>query len=191
MPVIVVPGFMIHDVFSLRLRRTLGLLGYDARESGIGLNRGLRPDTLASLATLVETTHAATGRRVVLVGWSLGGIFVREVAKMRPDLVERVISMATPFSGNPRSNNLWRAYERIAGHPVDRPPVQVSISEKPPVPTYAIWTRKDGVILPSCTSGLDGERDVAIEVDCRHVDMVASPASVSALIDVLEIPARP
>lgn len=191
MPVIVVPGFMIHDVFSLRLRRTLRLLGYDARGWEMGLNRGLRPDTLAAMTALLERTYARTGRRVVMVGWSLGGIFVREVAKTRPDLVERVVTMATPFSGDPRSNNLWRAYERIAGHPVDRLPIPVVIAEKPPVPTYAIWTRRDGMILPSCTSGLEGERDVAIEVDCRHVDMIASPASVSALIDVLEIPPRP
>ncbi len=184
-PVIVIPGFMVHDVISVRLRRTLAAAGYDARGWGMGLNRGLRPDTMSRLEDLVRHVHAETGRKVSLVGWSLGGLFAREVAKTLPDLVDRVITLASPFSGDPRANNVWRAYERIAGHPVDRPPLEVHLALKPPVPTYAVWTRADGLVAPSCTHGMEGERDVAIEVRCHHLSMVSAPAPIEAVLRLL------
>ena len=185
---IVIPGFMVHDVISIRLRRTLIAAGYDARGWGMGLNRGLRPDTLDALAALLERVAGETGRPVALVGWSLGGLFAREVAKVRPDLVERVVTLASPFSGDPRANNVWRIYERVAGHPVDAPPLAVRLSEKPPVPTIAIWTPFDGLVSPACTRGAPGERDAEVEVRCRHTDIISNPRAVAAILDALDAP---
>lgn len=184
-PVIVIPGFMVHDVISIRLRRTLSAAGYDAHGWGMGLNRGLRSETMGALADHLEAIHLRSGVKVALVGWSLGGLFAREIAKIRPDLVDRVITLASPFSGNPRSNNVWRIYERVAGHPVDNPPITVSIASKPPVPTFAVWTKKDGLVSPSCTRGLPGERDEEFEVDCHHLSMVSAPAPISAVLQIL------
>jgi hypothetical protein len=188
-PVIVIPGFMVHDVISIRLRRTLTAAGYDARGWGMGLNRGLRSDTMEALVSLLEEVHAVTGRKVALVGWSLGGLFAREVAKLRPHLVERVLTLASPFSGDPRANNVWRVYERIAGHPVDAPPIVVRLAEKPPVPTIALWTRADGLVSPHCARGLDGERDVEVEVECTHLDIISNPRAVAAILDALALDA--
>ena len=70
------------------------------------------------------------GGKVILVGWSLGGVFAREVAKVRPDLVEKVVTLGSPFSGDPRGNNVWRLYEWIAGHPVDKPPIETDARRK-------------------------------------------------------------
>ena len=184
-PVVVLPGFMVHDVISTRLRRTLIAAGYDARGWGMGLNRGLRPETMSSLEALLLGVHAETGRPVALVGWSLGGLFAREVAKLRPEAVERVVTLASPFSGDPRANNLWRISERLAGHPGDAPPIDVRLSEKPPVPTIAICARWDGLISPACTRGKDGERDHVLDVDCRHTDVISNPAAIAAILDVL------
>jgi pimeloyl-ACP methyl ester carboxylesterase len=186
-PVIVIPGFMVHDVISVRLRRTLAAASYDARGWGLGLNRGLRPDTVASLVALLERVHAESGRPVALVGWSLGGLFAREIAKIRPDLVERVVTLASPFSGDPRANNVWRIYERIAGHPVDDPPITVRLAEKPPVPTIALWTPLDGLVSPRSARGLPGERDVEVEVRCRHIDIISNPVAVAAVLDALAL----
>ena len=93
---------------------------------------------------------------MILVGWSLGGVFAREVAKVRPELVAKVVTMGSPFSGDPRSNNVWRLYEWIAGHPVDKPPIDTDTAEKPPVPTLALWSRKDGIVSIRSTRGLPG-----------------------------------
>lgn len=186
-PVIIIPGFMGSDVLSLRLRRTLAIAGYEARGWGMGVNTGLRQDTIDRLLALLVETQAATGRPVVLVGWSLGGIFAREVAKLRPELVERVVTLASPFSGDPRANNVWRFYERMAGHPVDRPPIDVDMTAKPPVPTIALWSRRDGLVAPACSRGLEGERDIAIEVDCGHVDFASAPRALRAILDALSL----
>ena len=66
----------------------------------------------------------------MLVGWSLGGVFAREVAKLRPELVETVVTLGSPFSGDPHSNNVWRLYEWIAGHTVDDPPIKPQARRK-------------------------------------------------------------
>ena len=85
-----------------------------------------------------------------------------------PQRVRAVVTLGSPFSGDPRLNNVWRLYERIAGHPVDDPPIP-RIFEKPPVPTLAIWSRRDGIVAAESARGKKGERDQAVEVDCGHM----------------------
>lgn len=187
-PVVVIPGFMVHDVISVRLRRTLVAAGYDARGWGMGLNRGLRPDTMETLQRIVTAIHAETGMKVSLVGWSLGGLFAREIAKRCPELVDRVITLASPFSGDPRANNVWRVYELVAGHPVDDPPIDVVLSVKPPVPTFAVWTKADGLVAPECARGLPGEADLNVEIAAHHLSMVSSPTAIATVLDLLERP---
>jgi len=65
-------------------------------------------------------------------------------------------------------NNVWRFYEWIAGHKVDEPPLPHH-PEKPPVPTLAIWSARDGIVAKRAARGLDGERDAEVEVDCGHM----------------------
>jgi pimeloyl-ACP methyl ester carboxylesterase len=149
----------------------------------MGMNLGVKKDTLDRIVAHLEAF--AKGRKAVLVGWSLGGIYAREVAKLRPDLVAKVVTLGTPFSGDPRANNAWRLYEAIAGHKVDHPPIRTNIAEKPPVPTVALWSRSDGIVAPASARGQPGERDEAIEMDCSHmgfaVDSRAWPKIVEAV----------
>jgi pimeloyl-ACP methyl ester carboxylesterase len=105
---------------------------------------------------------------VLLVGWSLGGVYARELAREVPDLVRAVVTLGSPFSGDPHMNNVWRLYEWVAGHPVDNPPVGHS-ADKPPVPSLAIWSRRDGIIAPRAARGLEDERDEAVELSCNHM----------------------
>jgi pimeloyl-ACP methyl ester carboxylesterase len=101
----------------------------------------------------------------MVVGWSLGGLFARELARACPERVCAVVTLGSPFSGDPKQNNVWRLYERVAGHKVDAPPLP-RITDKPPVPHLALWSRKDGLIAPRAARGLEGERDEAVELDC-------------------------
>jgi pimeloyl-ACP methyl ester carboxylesterase len=181
----VIPGFLASDRGTLGLQRALGEAGFHTTGAGIGFNLAVKADTLDRIAARLEAF--AQGRKAVLVGWSLGGIYAREVAKLRPDLVARVVTLGTPFSGDPRANNAWRFYELVAGHKVDDPPIRANIPEKPPVPTIALWSRKDGVIAPASARGRESERDEAVEVDCGHmgfaVDSRAWPAIIAAVRD--------
>lgn len=176
----VVPGFLATDRTTLGLQRALAAAGYRVTGWGMGLNRGARADMLERLVEAVE--RSAEGGQVVLVGWSLGGVFAREAAKLRPDLVAGVVTLGSPFSGDPRGNNVWRLYEWIAGHPVDRPPLEVTLSAKPPVPTLALWSRRDGIVAPACARGEDGERDDHLELDCTHMGFAVSRRAYPQII---------
>jgi pimeloyl-ACP methyl ester carboxylesterase len=107
-------------------------------------------------------------RPVLLVGWSLGGVFARELAREVPEMVRAVVTLGSPFSGDPHMNNVWRLYEWVAGHPVDAPPV-MHHPDKPPVPTLAIWSAKDGIVAKRAARGLEDERDKQVEIGCSHM----------------------
>lgn len=184
--VVTLPGFMTHDMNSWRMQSTLSLAGYSVTPSGIGFNAGMRDHTIPRLRDLIVEL-ARDGNRVSLVGWSLGGLFAREVAKVVPNLVDRVITLASPFSGgDPRANNGWRLYEMLAGRPMEQSLGDMDLATKPPVPTFALWTPRDGIVSPASARGIPGERDFAIEVPCLHLEMVSDHRALVAILDALE-----
>ncbi len=170
-PVLVIPGFLCSDQTTFSLRRELAHAGFRVHGWKQGWNLGARPDTLDILKKRIESL--GHDRPIVIVGWSLGGLFGREYARYHPDEVKAVITLGSPFSGDPRQNNVWKLYERVAGHKVDDPPLP-RITEKPPVPHLAIWSRQDGLIAPRSARGLDHERDKEVELSCHHMAFAIS-----------------
>ena len=87
------------------------------------------------------------GRKISLVGWSLGGLYARQLAKMMPDRVRSVITLGSPFAGSPKATNAWRVYEMASGRRADEDDRRFggSLAETPPVPTTAIFSRTDGI----------------------------------------------
>jgi pimeloyl-ACP methyl ester carboxylesterase len=168
----VIPGFLASDRTTLGLQRALAAAGYRVSGWGLGLNRGVRPGILDVIAARVE--RFGRGAPVIVVGWSLGGLYAREVARRRPDLVAKVVTLGSPFSGDRRGNNVWRLYELVAGHKVDEAPIAGDPAEKPPVPTLALWSRRDGIVAPACARGAPGESDRQMELDCRHMGFAVS-----------------
>jgi fermentation-respiration switch protein FrsA (DUF1100 family) len=179
----VVPGFLANDRTTLGLQRALAEAGYRVTGWGLGLNGGVKADTLERLVARIEAF--AAGGRIVLVGWSLGGIYAREAAKLRPDLVEKVVTLGSPFSGDKRSNNVWRLYELVAGHPVDDPPIKTDTAEKPPVPTLALWSRRDGIVAVAAARGEAGERDSELELDCSHMGFAVSGKAYPKIVEAV------
>lgn len=186
-PVMVIPGFMASDRSTKRLRGTLTAAGYRAHGWSEGLNLGVTARRFDEVRHRVVALAEDSGAPVALVGWSLGGLYARELAKREPDAVRSVVTLGSPFSGNPRHNRVWRAYELIARHPVDRPPIDVILSEKPPVPTTALWSRRDGMIAPACAHGATGEADRAIELDCTHMTFPSARCSLKAVLEALAV----
>lgn len=185
-PVLMIPGFLASDRSMVGLRRALWAARYNPFGWHQGRNLGVKHDTLPELARRLESIHRATGREVALVGWSIGGVIARELAKLQPEAVDRVVTLGSPFSGDPRSNSFWRLYEFVARHKVDAPPVDCTPAEKPPVPTIALWSEDDAVVAPACACGRAGEADRAIRVDASHVGMVSAPEALNAILDALE-----
>ena len=165
-PAYVIPGFVASDKTCSALRHSLAEARWRTYPWDLGLNKGAHPDVIRHLRQRLEVIH--DGRPVLVVGWSLGGVMAREVAREVPELVRAVVTLGSPFSGDPHMNNVWRLYEWVAGHPVDNPPVP-HFPDKPPVPTLAIWSRRDGIIAPRAARGLEGERDKAVEMRCNHM----------------------
>lgn len=165
-PVLVIPGFMCSDGTTLVLRKALARAGFRVHGWKMGWNTGVKADTLDRIRERVE--GLGHGRPTVIVGWSLGGLFGREFARAYPDKVKAVVTLGSPFSGDPRQNNVWQLYEKVARHKVDEPPIP-RITDKPPVPHLALWSRRDGLIAPRSARGLDDERDKEVEVSCQHM----------------------
>ena len=186
--VVILPGFMVSEARMDLFRHTLDCAGYRAFGWGLGRNLGVTFDMLERLDARLDQIDREVAGTVTLVGWSLGGLIAREYAKYAPHRVARVVTMGSPFSGNPRANNAWKLYEWVAKHPVDAPPIDARLAEKPPMPTYALWSRRDGIVAPASARGLPGEADQSIEVDCSHLAFACAPEAVGAVLDVLAQP---
>ena len=178
-PALVIPGFIATDRTVMELRRALAASGWRVHPWGMGLNRGAREDTIARLAVRLDAI--SPDQPVLVVGWSLGGVFARELARAYPERVSAVVTLGSPFSGDPKMNNVWRLYEWVAGHKVDNPPIPLN-STKPPVPTLAIWSRKDGIIAPRAARGLAHESDRAVEMKCSHMAFGVSRRTARAVV---------
>jgi pimeloyl-ACP methyl ester carboxylesterase len=144
------------------------------------MNLGARSDTLDLLERRLNDLR--NGRKVLLVGWSLGGMFARQLAHRCPKKVRAVITLGSPFSGDLKTNtNVCDYYERIAGHDVYEPPFP-HIIDKPPVPTLALWSRRDGIVAPSAARGRDHERDKAVEIDTYHTGFAVHRPVLSQVV---------
>jgi pimeloyl-ACP methyl ester carboxylesterase len=168
------------------MAKQLERAGHKAKRWGMGFNLGVSPELFERLSDRILEVRERYGQPVVLVGWSLGGVFARELAKRHPDAIAKVITMGSPFSGSPYDNNAWRIYHLVTGHPVDAPPVEAELAEKPPVETVAIWSPRDGIVSPRASRGRPGERDRAIGVRCTHVGFPNSPECIRAVLAELD-----
>jgi pimeloyl-ACP methyl ester carboxylesterase len=184
--VMILPGFATHPVRMRYLAQALEAAGHSTKRWGLGFNWGPDEERFAFLEARLADLHARHGRPVVLLGWSLGGLFARELAKRQPRSVAKVITMGSPFSGSPRANNVWRAYQFITGHSVDAPPIAADLAAKPPVETVALWSANDGAIAPRCAAGRPGERDRAIALRCTHIGFTYDPQVIATVLGELE-----
>lgn len=182
----ILPGFATHPMRMRYLARHLEAAGHITKRWGLGFNWGPTEENFAAIEARLAHLHALHGRKVVLIGWSLGGLYARELAKRQPDLVSKVITMGSPFSGSPRANNVWRAYQFITGHSVDAPPIAAELPVKPPVETIALWSPNDGVIAPRCAAGRAGERDRAVALRCTHMGFTYDPQVIGTLLTELD-----
>ncbi len=184
-PILVFPGIMSSDSSTSLLRRSLDAAGYHAHPSQLGFIKGVTPEAFAKAEARVSEVAANEGRKLVLLGWSLGGLYSRVLAQRHPDKVAMVVTLGSPFSGSRRANNAWRLYNAVNDHTVDAPKLTDDPSVKPPVHTVAVWSPNDGVIAPECARGIAGERDVEIEVATRHFAFGADRRSIDGVIQII------
>jgi pimeloyl-ACP methyl ester carboxylesterase len=186
--VVIYPGLVSSDVNTLPLRMFLSECGYDVHGWDEHVNMGPCANTMARSIERVKRLRRKTGRKVSLVGWSLGGVYAREIAKLHPNDVRCVITLGTPFTGHPKATNAWRVYELTSGEKLDNHVLLAQVRVSPPVPTTSIFSRSDGVVAWKCSLQPAGKMTESIEVVASHVGMGFHPATWYAVADRLAQP---
>ncbi|PZP30155.1 MAG: alpha/beta hydrolase [Roseateles depolymerans] len=187
-PVLVFPGLSANDLTTAPLRGLLDRLGYCAQPWGQGLNLGPRAGVLERCQADLQALQRRHHRKVSLLGWSLGGLYARELAKQCPELVRSVITLGTPFTGHPRATNAWKLFEWVSGQRADEPALLERLRQPPPVPTTSIYSRSDGVVSWRCSVNEPGPLVENIEVPASHLGLGLNPIALYALADRLAQP---
>jgi hypothetical protein len=186
-PVIVYPGLGAGPLTTSQLRSALKSCNFAVHDWELGVNTGPEGDFDGWIAPLVERIrelHAAEGARVSLIGWSLGGIYARELAKLCPDSVRQVITLATPFGSLDGANHAGTIYKMLGGDTSRiTPELQERLRERPPVPTTSIYSKSDGMVSWEGCLQEPGPQVENVEVHASHLGMTSHP-------DVLRIVAN-
>lgn len=185
------PGLSASDVTTAPLRRYLGSLGYDAQGWSQGFNFGPRAGVLETAKRQLADAFNASGKKVSLIGWSLGGVYARELAKAMPEQVRGVITLGSPFAGPPKSTNAWRIYELTSGRNIDRESEHYDLPEAPPVPTTSLFSRSDGIVAWQGSiqrPSLSNPHTENIEVVASHIGIGLNPSAWWAVADRLARP---
>jgi pimeloyl-ACP methyl ester carboxylesterase len=186
-PVLALPGFLASDLSMLPMRRYLRALGYDTYAWNMGRNLGGVASMRGTLRNLLQRIYGSTGRKVSVVGWSLGGVYARDLALYAPAMVRSVITLGSPFAGDIRATNATRLYELLTGEEVDDiPEIRQAIAGDLPVPTTSIYSRADGIVnwrtsvlRPSATA-----ENIEVLL-ASHIGLGVNPAALWAVADRL------
>jgi pimeloyl-ACP methyl ester carboxylesterase len=187
-PVVVFPGLAANDMTTLPLRAFLRAHGYRPSGWDMRFNLGPREGVLERCVELVARVRRGARRKVSLVGWSLGGVYAREIAKLLPGDVRCVVTLGSPFAGHAKANNAWRLYELASGQSLDGGDAFARLAGTPPVPTTSIFSRSDGIVAWPCCVQQPGPRAESIEVASSHIGMGFNPAAWYAVADRLAQP---
>jgi len=189
-PVLALPGFLASDLSMAPMRRYLKELGYDAHAWNMGRNLGGVASKRDALRNLLQRIHDQTGRKVSLVGWSLGGVYARDLALQAPDMVRSVITLGSPFADDIRATNATRLYEALSGEKVgDNTKITEAIAGDLPVPATSIYSRTDGIV--NWHTSLLRPSDTAENIEvyfASHIGLGVNPAALWAVADRLAQP---
>jgi len=190
--VLVLPGFMASDQSTRPMRSLLNRLGYEATGWDLGRNVRIDNERVEAMARCVTDLHDRTGGKISIVGWSLGGVFARELAKMLPEKVRMVISLGSPISNDRNHSNARVLFEYLNGEKPE--PLQegkfTGLDKAPPVPTTSILTKGDGVVhwRGSVQHPCAHDKTENIEVIASHIGLGVNPSVMLAIADRLAQP---
>jgi triacylglycerol lipase len=195
-PVVLVPGFLAGDASLSALARALREQGHRTYRSRIHANVGCTVRAAAELEARLESVVARRGRRVTVVGHSLGGLLARGLAVRRPDLVSGIVTLGSPMLA-PGAHHValtrsldalvrlsragvpgLMALECVAGD-CARSSFEGSRAPLPPEVSFtAVYSRRDGIVdWRACVDPLA----TAVEVRSSHLGMVVDPAALRAV----------
>ncbi len=188
-PVLVLPGLLAGDFSTRPLRGFLRAISYDAKGWGLGVNVGPKGALRERLDDLLLKTRRVSGQRVSLIGWSLGGIYARELARAHPEAVRSLITLGTPFRDISATHATRLVSIRPGGRPLrDAHELRAQLRLPVPVPTTSIYSRSDGIVhWQSCLETEGPERE-NVEVACSHTGMGFHAEALAVVADRLAQP---
>jgi len=186
--ILVIPGFATDDRATFVLRHYLNRRGYRTAGWKLGINWGSDPNLRDKLATRIKQLSAQSNSKITLIGWSLGGIYARELARHHTEHINAVITLGSPFSGTPTANNVFHFYQRKSGGELTQEFYNAfeKRKEPPPVPTVAIHSRSDGVVAWRCSLEKKTGHTKNIAVFSSHLGLVSNPLVLSTIGRVLQ-----
>ncbi len=183
-PVVVLPGYGASNTSTIPLRGFLSWLGYDARGWELGRNTGNALEFVPQVADQVRQLYLETGEPIDIIGWSLGGVIAREVARNHPDTVRQVITMGSPVVGGAKYTSLGRHAQR-RGVDLDEMEAVMAARETRPitVPVTSIYSKSDGIVgWQACID----EHNAQV----KHIEVVSTHLGLGISADVFKIIAR-
>jgi hypothetical protein len=190
-PVLVLPGLLASDLSTAPLRRYLRQLGYQVFAWELGRNLGGIYRMRDRLRRRLAAVHDATGRKVSLVGWSLGGVYARDLALHAPGMVRDIITLGSPFTGDVTATNARRIYEKLSGEELSDVGLEdlEPLGGDMPVPTTSIYSRTDGIVNWRTSLVRPSPTAENIEVVlASHIGLIVNPAVLWAIADRLAQP---
>lgn len=184
-PVLVLPGMIAGDFSTWPLRKFLRQRGYEVYPWELGLNFGPRREIVRGLVQRVRDLHEEHGRKVSLIGWSLGGALACALAARMPKRVRQVITLGSPLQAQAHATNAWRIFEMVSGYRSDHPHLSRLGGKSMHVPLTAILSRSDGVVNWRMSVAPPGKLRESIEVTASHFGLGANAAVLWAIADRL------
>jgi pimeloyl-ACP methyl ester carboxylesterase len=186
-PVLVLPGLLADDISTRTLRAVLRKLGYDAQGWGLGRNIGPTAACVNGTRDLLAHLSDKHQRPVSLIGWSLGGIFARDLARQSPDSVRQVITLGSPFRlARNSQSRATKVFDRFSHLHVERRTLPLESESIPlTVPATSIYSHYDGIVHWQTCLNTPGERCENIAVMASHLGLGHHPASIWAVADRL------
>lgn len=192
-PVVIFPGLGVDEAAVAPLQRCCQALGYVAYDWGRGFNSGPQGDFEDWLDELcdgvLEVSSMHEDRSVSLIGWSLGGIYAREIARKIPDCVRQVITLGTPFAAEGDVTNVGWLYRLLNGGPSRlQTDLAWRLRETPPVPVTSIYSRSDGIVAWGACREVEGRYAENVEVEASHIGLACHPRVWAVIADRLAQP---
>jgi pimeloyl-ACP methyl ester carboxylesterase len=189
--VLVLPGLLASDLSTQPLRRFLAGLGYRVRGWGLGRNLGPTSDILDGMPQALRELADETGSPVSVIGWSLGGIYGREISRDHADVIRQVLTLGSPFalvdSRQSRADSAFRRRSHLhAGS--GRVPTREHVGRPIPVPSTAVYSRSDGIVDWHACLGTPTSTQENVEVRCGHLGFGVDPATLWLVADRLAQP---
>ncbi|SEO74879.1 alpha/beta hydrolase [Trujillonella endophytica] len=189
-PVLVLPGLLTGDPATLVMRGVLRSLGHSVSGWSLGTNRGPTHHVVGRLRDQLDRLHRESGRRVSLVGWSLGGLYAQELARAAPGKVRGIVTLGTPVA---RRAPWVRRVSRLAdAAPLPAPAGALprAWAERGPlrVPATSVYTRADGIVHWSACRHVLRARRENVEVRGSHLGLGVNPAVLWLVADRLGTP---